>query len=80
MASLTFAFGLLADLSLSPRLFAIKNMLSVCSAPLEVLVSILYWGIGAIDRSLIVPPDLELPFLPDLCVALLCCILSESHG
>jgi len=62
---LTFTIGLLADLTGSSRLFAIKNRLSVGSAPLEVLVSILYWGLTAIDKTLVVPPDLELPFLPD---------------
>lgn len=62
---LTFSIGLLADLSGSSRLFAIKNRLSVGSAPLEVLVSILYWSLTAIDKALVVPPDMELPFLPD---------------
>lgn len=65
VATATFAVGLLADLTLSPQLFAIKNVLSVCSAPLEVLVSVLYWGLCAIDRSLVVPPELALPLLPD---------------
>ncbi|RFU31346.1 hypothetical protein B7463_g4995, partial [Scytalidium lignicola] len=59
VAMMTFISGLLADLTLSPTLFALKNTLSLCSAPLEVLISILYWGISAIDRSLVVPPDLE---------------------
>ncbi|KAB5580537.1 FAR-17a/AIG1-like protein [Coniochaeta sp. 2T2.1] len=62
---LTFTIGLAADLTDNPRLFAIKNRLSVGSAPLEVLVSILYWGLTAIDKTLVVPPDLILPFLPD---------------
>lgn len=62
---LTFSIGLLADLTLNPTLFAIKNRLSVCSAPLEVLVSILYWGLCAIDKSLVFPEELQLPFLPD---------------
>ncbi|KAK3945266.1 FAR-17a/AIG1-like protein [Diplogelasinospora grovesii] len=65
LATATFVFGFLADVTLDPRLFGIKNVLSVCSAPLEVLVSILYWGLCAIDKNLVVPPDLELPFLPD---------------
>lgn len=46
----SFAFGLAADLTLYPRLFLIKNSLSVCSAPLEVLISLLYWGLNVIDR------------------------------
>ena len=66
LAQTTFVIGLVSDLTLNARLFAIKNVLSVCSAPLEVLVSILYWSLCAIDRELVVPPDHELPFLPDL--------------
>lgn len=45
LATVTFAVGLLADLTLSRRLFLFKNLLTVCSAPLEVLISILYWGL-----------------------------------
>ena len=29
----------------------VKNMLSMCSAPLEVLISVLYWGIRAVSYS-----------------------------
>lgn len=65
LAMVTFALGLLADITLSPQLFAAKNGLSVCSAPLQVLVSILYGGLCAIDKGLVVPPELELPLLPD---------------
>ncbi|KAI1386989.1 FAR-17a/AIG1-like protein [Hypoxylon trugodes] len=61
----TFVVGALADVTLSSQLFALKNILSVCSAPLEVLISILYWGLCAIDKTLVVPPDLALDFLPD---------------
>jgi hypothetical protein len=48
LATCTFMLGLLADLTLSPQLFLIKNALSVTSAPLEVLVSILYWSLCAV--------------------------------
>lgn len=65
LATITFALGLVADVFLSPQLFAAKNVLSVCSAPLEVLVTILYGTLCAIDKSLVVPPELELPFIPD---------------
>ncbi|KAK0618593.1 FAR-17a/AIG1-like protein [Bombardia bombarda] len=65
LATMTFASGLLADLTRNRRLFDLKNVLSVCSAPLEVLVSILYWGLCAIDKHLVVPPEIELPFIPD---------------
>ncbi|MCJ1474602.1 hypothetical protein MMC13_003262 [Lambiella insularis] len=40
---------------MSRRLFRIKNALSVCSAPLEVLISLLYWGLRAIDPTLVMP-------------------------
>lgn len=66
LATLTSALALLADVTLSSKLFTAKNVLAVCAAPLEVLISILYWGLCAIDKSLVVPPDLQLPFLPDL--------------
>lgn len=66
MSTITFACGLLADITLNRKLFEIKNMLSVWSTPVEVLVSILYWGLCAIDKTLVVPPDLTLPFVPDL--------------
>ena len=62
---LTFLTGFLADLTGSARLFAIKNRLSVGTAPLEVLVSILYWGLTAVDKTLVMPPEVALPFLPD---------------
>ncbi len=65
VAYATFVFGLFADLTLSPKLFLIKNTLSLCSAPLEVLISILYWGICAIDRTLVVPPEIHLAPLAD---------------
>lgn len=60
IATATFIFGLLADITLSPKLFLIKNTLSLCSAPLEVLISVLYWTISAIDKKLLIPPEIEL--------------------
>ncbi|KAI0151908.1 FAR-17a/AIG1-like protein [Hypoxylon sp. NC0597] len=65
LALCTFVIGFLADVTLSSRLFELKNILSVCSAPLEVLISILYWGLCAIDKSLVFPPEFQLDFLPD---------------
>ncbi|KAL7628214.1 hypothetical protein AAE478_002413 [Parahypoxylon ruwenzoriense] len=65
LALCTFVVGFLADVTLSSRLFQLKNILSVCSAPLEVLISILYWGLYAIDKSLLFPPEFQLDFLPD---------------
>ncbi|KAF2212527.1 hypothetical protein CERZMDRAFT_97025 [Cercospora zeae-maydis SCOH1-5] len=55
LATATFVCGLLADLSLSRRLFQAKNTLSVASAPLECLISVLYWGLRAIDTKLVLP-------------------------
>ena len=49
LSTLTFTFGLLADITLSRRLFAVKNALSVASAPIECLISILYWGLRAVS-------------------------------
>ncbi|KIX06558.1 uncharacterized protein Z518_04534 [Rhinocladiella mackenziei CBS 650.93] len=66
LATITFSLALLADLSLSPQLFVSKNVLSMCSAPMEVLVSVLYWGLRAIDPALVVPKELELPLPADL--------------
>ncbi|KAI3401676.1 hypothetical protein diail_9340 [Diaporthe ilicicola] len=57
--------GLLADVTLSSTIFNVKNIISVCSTPLEVLVSILYWGITLIDKRLLVPEEYQLPFWPD---------------
>ncbi|KAI1107714.1 FAR-17a/AIG1-like protein [Jackrogersella minutella] len=65
LALCTFVVGFLADVTLSSRLFELKNALSVCSAPLEVLISILYWGLCAIDKGLVFPPEFQLDFLPD---------------
>ena len=66
IAHATFIFGLLADLTLSPKLFFVKNTLSLCSAPLEVLISLLYWGISAIDKTLVVPPEIHIAPLADV--------------
>ena len=51
LSTLTFVFGLLADITLSRRLFAVKNALSVASAPIECLISILYWGLRAVSTT-----------------------------
>ena len=86
LALVTFGVALLADLTLYPSLFRVKNALSVCSAPLAVLISTLYWGLCAINRDLVVPPDMALPILADvyeyptvavigwLCIRLVCLV------
>lgn len=66
VAYATFIVGFLADLTLSPTLFLIKNTLSLCSAPLEVLISILYWGISAVDKTLLVPPEIHIAPIADI--------------
>lgn len=66
LSTLAFAAGLLADLILSPRLFLLKNLLSICCAPLEVLISVLYWGLRLIDPELVVPPTVVIPLNADI--------------
>lgn len=60
IAMATFISGFLADLTSSRQLFLVKNTLSLCSAPLEVLITVLYWGISAIDKTLVVPPEIHI--------------------
>ncbi|KAF2790710.1 hypothetical protein K505DRAFT_377341 [Melanomma pulvis-pyrius CBS 109.77] len=62
ISTLCFASALLADITSSPALFALKNYLSLVAAPIEILISILYWSLRVIDPALVVPPDL--PMLP----------------
>lgn len=66
LATATFILGLLADVTLSRQLFQAKNVLSMCSAPMEVLISLLYWGLRVIDPELVVPKELALPLPPDM--------------
>lgn len=35
--------------------------MALVAAPIEIVISILYWGLRAIDDGLIVPPDMPLP-------------------
>ena len=64
----TFAVGYIADLALSRQMFETKNFLAICVAPLEVLISVLYWSLCIYDRNLIYPPEMKggLPLLPDI--------------
>lgn len=50
----TFSLALLADVTLSRRLFFWKNIISATSTPMEVLISVLYWTIQTIDPSLLI--------------------------
>jgi hypothetical protein len=52
LSTFTFAVALLADITSSPRLFLVKNILSTCSAPLEVVISVLYWGLRLVCHFL----------------------------
>ncbi|KAJ5167621.1 uncharacterized protein N7482_003215 [Penicillium canariense] len=66
LSTLTFIVALLADVTLSRRLFLVKNMLSVCSAPMEVLISVLYWGLRVIDERLVLPDWAVIPLHADI--------------
>ncbi|KAJ5887631.1 FAR-17a/AIG1-like protein [Penicillium taxi] len=66
LSTLTFSIALLADLTLSRRLFLFKNLLSVCSAPMEVLISILYWGLRLTDERLVIPDWAVIPLHADI--------------
>lgn len=57
MSTITFIFGLLADITLHPRLFMIKNTMAMCCAPLEVLISMLFWTIFSYDTKLLMTPE-----------------------
>ncbi|PVH97778.1 hypothetical protein DM02DRAFT_616247 [Periconia macrospinosa] len=56
-----FGFGLLADITNSQTVFVVKNYLALVAAPIEIVISILYWGLRAIDETLVIPPDLPKP-------------------
>ncbi|KND94799.1 membrane protein [Tolypocladium ophioglossoides CBS 100239] len=65
-ALVCFTLGALADLMRSPGFFHAKNAVSVLATPLEVVISVLYWGIRANDPELLVQDGFELPFLEDV--------------
>lgn len=56
-----FSAGLIADITSSHQLFTAKNYLALIAAPIEILISLLYWGLRAIDTKLVIPPDLPMP-------------------
>ncbi|KAI1003085.1 hypothetical protein K3495_g5119 [Podosphaera aphanis] len=62
----TFVSGLIADITLSPLPFYIKNKLALLSTPLEALITILYWGLFVIDKNLVVHPDLSISLPADI--------------
>lgn len=61
-----FIFGVLADVTLNETLFQAKNAIAVLATPLEVVITILYWGIKTIDPKLLMPDDVALDFKADL--------------
>lgn len=66
LATITFLFGSLADMTSSKFLFRAKNFFSVCAAPMEVLISLLYFSLSAYDKSLVIPDWAQLPLYADL--------------
>ncbi|KAF1920011.1 FAR-17a/AIG1-like protein-domain-containing protein [Ampelomyces quisqualis] len=67
ICTVCFTLGLLADTTCSTTLFTLKNYISLIATPLEIVISILYWGLRALDTTLVVPADHPLPALiPDL--------------
>jgi hypothetical protein len=56
ICTLCFTFGLLADITNNTTCFTIKNYIALVAAPIEIVISILYWGLRAIDTGLVVPP------------------------
>lgn len=63
VSTVSFICGSLADVTESQTLFKIKNSLSVVAAPMEVLISLLYWGLRLVDKGLVVPEGLDMPVL-----------------
>jgi hypothetical protein len=61
ICTIGFSFGLIADVTNNTTSFTVKNYISLVAAPIEIVISILYWGLRAIDTGLVVPPDLPLP-------------------
>lgn len=65
LSTATFSVGLLADLWPSRRLSSLKYMLSLCCAPLDVFLTVFYWPIRMADKSFVMAPGHEVPFIPD---------------
>ncbi|OLL22756.1 UPF0641 membrane protein [Neolecta irregularis DAH-3] len=57
-AAVGFTAALLADISGSFQLFKIKNYISIISTPLACLVSLLYWTIIAVNKEMMLPPEI----------------------
>lgn len=67
LSTLSFASGLLADVTSTNPPFVLKNYIALVAAPIEILISVLYWSLRTISPSLVVPDGLPLlPFWNDL--------------
>jgi len=66
LSAVTFLLAFLADLTASYQLFKWKNGFSLVATPLEVVIAILYWGIGLFSPEAITPPHLKRPLFEDL--------------
>ena len=66
VSTVAFALGIVADITLSPIIFAFKNALAFIATPANVLVAVMYWSIYAYDRRLLMPTDFRLPIIPDM--------------
>lgn len=66
VSAVSFIFGFLADLAASNLLFRWKNGFALVATPLEVVIAILYWGIGLIAPHAVSPPHLTRPIFEDL--------------
>lgn len=51
--------GLISRLTGSPLLKAVRDLLNVVAAPLEMLIALLYWTIKSIDPNLMIDPTLQ---------------------
>jgi hypothetical protein len=65
-ALLAFTLGALADITNAPALFKAKNLISIVATPLEVVISILYWGLQLINPELLFAGELQLPLHIDV--------------
>ncbi|KAH7196943.1 FAR-17a/AIG1-like protein [Fusarium flagelliforme] len=63
---IAFMFGAAADVTKSRTLFQVKNYIAVLATPVEVVISILYWGIKFVDSKLLMPDEFYIDILPDV--------------
>jgi len=66
LSAATFLLACLADITTSNPLFKWKNAFALVATPLEVVIVLLYWGIGLIDPDAVTPPHLKRPLFEDL--------------